>query len=230
MAYIICLEGSTDTCSVALCFQDQVRQLEEKVESQNHSADVLPYITSCLKREGITFRDLAAVAISGGPGSYTGLRVVATTAKALCFAHQIPMIAVNTLEILSYSRTLEPGTFLMPMVDARRDEVYMCVYDDQRNLLLNPTPMILEEEELPDFRGKKIHACGNGASKAVALLNQHQIELGVAHTSAAYLATPAWNRFIHGEFEDIIHYSPSYIKEPNITISKKNLFESNLKR
>src|SRR6056300_1884386 len=146
MAYILHLETSTKQCSVALAFEGKL--LKSRVLNLNsfsHSEKLHLFINEVLQEAGLTPKDLGAIAISKGPGSYTGLRIGVAAAKGMCYALDIPLIALDTLQILTQRAITEKPMYLIPMLDARRMEVYTAIYDN-KGVLVKPTwAEVLEE-------------------------------------------------------------------------------------
>ena len=186
-------------------------------------------IKSCMDELGLQFNELDAIAVSAGPGSYTSLRIGVATAKAIAFAHQIPMIAICTLKALSYAvEALEPGERVIAMIDARREEVYAGIYNEGHEELLAPEPHILNEYSFVDLSKdklvQKVYLVGNGAAKSKKWLDSDHFVLKNEHCSARYMVIPSYEAYKTNKFVDIAYYTPNYIKGANITKSKKSLF------
>ncbi|MEO6758061.1 MAG: tRNA (adenosine(37)-N6)-threonylcarbamoyltransferase complex dimerization subunit type 1 TsaB, partial [Saprospiraceae bacterium] len=179
MARILLIETATDMCSAAIAVDGQVVALAEEFPTLQHAALLTLQVQECVRQAGIPLAELDAVAISRGPGSYTSLRVGASVAKGICFALDKPLIAVDTLLALAEaSREQTPDevsvqTLFLPMVDARRQEVWLAVYDEQSRLLAPAQPLILENNLFEDFIGKflpfgavgRLVLAGNGMEK-----------------------------------------------------------------
>ena len=145
MAIILCIETSTDVCSVCISDGKRLLAIRETGRSYSHNEVIAVFIDECVKEANMQIRDLEAVSISRGPGSYTALRIGTSTAKGICYALDIPLITVDTLKALALSVTdiVKPNGVIIPMIDARRDEVYAAVYDSSfkelaRSLILSP--------------------------------------------------------------------------------------------
>ena len=152
---ILCLETSTDVCSVAICQNGQLLSCVEQVNTQNHAEEITLMINKSLKEAKISLQELSAVAVSAGPGSYTGLRIGVNTAKGLCFALEIPLIGLSSLEILANCvENCEGGSIIMPMIDARRMEVYMATYDHQYGLLSPTEAVIIDENFIKKYENR----------------------------------------------------------------------------
>ena len=227
MAKILNIESSTDICSIAIAEDGKELFLVEQRGPQVHTKYMTIMIKSCMEGANLSFGQLDAIAVSAGPGSYTSLRIGVTTAKAIAYAHNIPMIAVCTLEGLSYGLPrLKEGEKVIAMIDARREEVYAGVYNDQHEQLLAPEPHILSKNSFLEWLDNShvVYLVGNGAPKAKKWLDSAHFILKEIQCSASYMVRPSFEAFQEGIFEDIAYYTPNYIKGANITKSKKSLF------
>ena len=198
------------------------------MEGNQHSSILSPFIEKCLRAAAIDRSGLDAVCVSSGPGSYTGLRVGASTAKGLCFALRIPLIAVDTLEAAALRASeIHTADRIVPMIDARRMEVYCATFDGEGIRLSQNEALILEEGIFDPLLedNRQIIICGNGTEKAKTLFNQHNIvcDTAIDH-SALYLVKPAQRAYLENEFADIYQFVPAYLKPPNITKPKKSMF------
>jgi len=217
MALILSLETSTQVCSVAFHDQGKLSSCQSLYVAKSHAESLLAMIAHLFTISPYSPRDLVAVAISQGPGSYTGLRIGTATAKGLCYALEIPLIAVNTLEAMAYSiRTLNLiQALICPMIDARRMEVYY--------LLASSAGHILEETQAceinaasfqPWLKSNKILFLGDGAAKCKPLLAQHQQAIFIPdiHPSAEYIGALAYPQFQEGNFVALADFEPLYLK------------------
>lgn len=223
--YHLCIETATEVCSVAL--GDRGRLIvEDNINKKNsHTETLTLQIEKILNEAGISYRDLSGVGLSGGPGSYTGLRVGSSVAKGICYAWDLPLVAVDTLYGIGvgvYDRTFE-GQVIIPMIDARRQEVYTAHYDFQMNPLKSVYNLILEEGIFNNVNADKAIICGNGAFKCKNI--DLGIEMDIISTSckAANLISKSYELLIEGKIEDIAYFNPYYHKAPNVTKSKKNI-------
>lgn len=221
MPSILCIETSSNICSVAIEEKNEL-YFKDSISGFNHAEHLSALIQSCLSAAGLSLAKLDAIAISDGPGSYTGLRIGASTAKGLCYALKIPLISISTLKSIAYACKDIEKNFLglyWPMIDARRMEVYHSVYDGELNALYQPTNGIITDEGFNQFSDRNdILLCGDGAIKAKEVLNLRAIEVG-AH--AKYLCKLAQIAFENSEFQNIESYQPFYLKQANITTSVK---------
>jgi tRNA threonylcarbamoyladenosine biosynthesis protein TsaB len=224
--YILHIETSTKICSVAISRDDQVVAWEEKGDSMNHAASLAPMIDGLLKKFGLSSGELGAVSVSSGPGSYTGLRVGSSTAKAMAYSLGIPLIAVPTLESLALAviERQPSASHFLPMIDARRDEVYASLFDGSLSILWPDHAVqvgtAFMEEHLVGLR--EVVCCGDGAFKVKPFQKDYSnLTVTEELCSARHLVKPAWNRISNKETEDPLHFIPSYLKPPNITQPRK---------
>ena len=219
---LLSLETSSSVCSVALhriTDGSLIGQSELRLD-KSHSTHLTVLIEQLLKNTGYQLADLAAVAVSDGPGSYTGLRIGAAAAKGLCFALDIPLVAVSTLRALAAqvaAGTARPEDYLFcPMLDARRMEVYAALYTHDGQEVLAPTPLILDADTLAEQLAQhSVLFFGNGATKFRAVLaesTQAGFLAGIEPSAVAVgaLAIAAYHR---QEFQDVAYYEPFYLKE-----------------
>lgn len=227
MAIILSIESSSDVCSVCVHQDGKVLSISETKEAFSHTRKMTLFIQEVLNHAGMTIKDLQAVAVSHGPGSYTGLRVAAATAKGLCYGLGLPLIAVDTLQAIALeaSRTI-PDALYIPMIDARRMEVYYAIYDDALNIIRQTDSIILEEgifDEAQPTNGLKV-LCGTGIAKATLLFQDsiyHQIPMELSAGMMVEIAEEQFNKEL---FENIVSYEPNYFKAPKVTKSKKQPF------
>ena len=222
--HILCLETSATQCSVGVTHPNGHLLLESPL-SNNHAEVLMPMIKDLLLQAGLKPTDLDAIAISSGPGSYTGLRIGASTATGLCFGFNIPLIAINTLKALA-SAAIESSDasydVYWPMIDARRMEVYEALYTADLSLLRPMHNLILTEAlSLDDLMDKRVLICGDAASKAATHLPFDTNQNVLQH--AKHLLPLSLQYFGRGQFVDIVDFEPDYLKFANITASKKRL-------
>ncbi len=213
---ILHIESSSRNCSVAVSDGAELLCLCEEVsDGYKQSEKLHTFVEWALEGAEMTLKELDAISLGSGPGSYTGLRIGAASAKGFCFALDIPLIAVSSLESLVIPFLSRNYDLIVPMIDARRNEVYMAVYDGLTGEeLQQAVPHILSEDSLKEFAGKKILIVGDGAEKASAAISlsgihyKHDI-----FPSAQYLIRGAVKNFNQKKFEDIAYYEPDYLKE-----------------
>ena len=226
MPMILNIETSTDICSVCLARDGEILAIRETERSYSHSEVIAIFIDEVVKEAGIKMSDLDAVSISKGPGSYTALRIGASTAKGICFALSIPLIAVGTLDALRVGIVDKAGEndLVIPMIDARRKEVYRSIYDASGNVLKEVEPIILDGETFKEYEHyNHLLFCGDGAEKAKDILEISNGKYFEEECSSRYMVDLSEEKFANKEFEDIAYYEPFYYKGPNITVQKKNI-------
>lgn len=219
-SYILHLETSTVVCSACLSNNGDLLAIRESNEGNVHSTMLTVYIDECLKEAGIKMRDLSAISVSAGPGSYTGLRVAFAAAKGIGHALEIPLICIPTLEALAFSFFQLNSEFnlYIPMLDARRNEVYTVSYDSDMNVVDELRALILDEGVF-DGHHQGIAFFGNGAFKMKSQLKQGD-EIFDWETSAQHQIKLAYKKWLDKTFDDIAYATPIYLKPPNITIPK----------
>jgi tRNA threonylcarbamoyladenosine biosynthesis protein TsaB len=214
MTHILHIETATKVCSVALSRNGQLIQLAEiNEDGYSHGEKLTCLIEQCLQRTDLSLKDLQAVSISSGPGSYTGLRIGVSTAKGLCYALKIPLIAVDSLESLAVVGSKKyPHHVLCPMIDARRMEVYSAIYSSEFNVLKEISPDVIDEHSYAEF-GQFI-CFGDGASKLSDVWKaRKEITIDTSiFPSAVGQVTLAFQHFQNNKFEDVAYFEPFYLK------------------
>lgn len=218
MAYILSIETATKVCSVALHQEGELVVSQHLHIDKSHSGLLTVLIRNCLQYAAIAMTDIAAVAVSAGPGSYTGLRIGTSTAKGLCYALEVPLIAVNTLEAMAYevARFAPAEALLCPMIDARRMEVYCMLLDKQLEVLAPQQPKIIDGQSFgEELQEQQIYFFGDGAAKCREVLG-HQANAYFAAgvvPSAVPVGALAYQRWEQQKFEDLAYFEPVYLKE-----------------
>jgi len=214
MATILCLETATTNCSVALSVNGSVIVLQEDNSNQfSHAEKLHVYIEDVLTKANIDKSDLDAIAVSKGPGSYTGLRIGVSAAKGLCYALDIPLIAIATLQSLAFQvKTKE--SFIVSMLDARRMEVYSAVFSSEKKEIRETKAEILTETSFLDYLEKgKVNFIGSGVEKFETLCNhKNAIFIQEKLPSAAEMAQIAEYKYKIGDIEDVAYFEPYYLK------------------
>jgi tRNA threonylcarbamoyladenosine biosynthesis protein TsaB len=216
MSLILSIETSTTVCSVALHDRGQLLVLEEIHIPQTQATKLALLMESVLKNAGIERTQLSAVAVTSGPGSYTGLRIGTSTAKGLCFGLGIPLISVNTLSLMAYQiNKFNPRKALLcPMIDARRMEVYCLVVDAAAEERMAVEAKVIDESAFMEFAQQPIVFFGNGAMKCNAIIKHPDaVFLDNVYPSAAALGEVATTKFNASQFEDLALFEPFYLKE-----------------
>lgn len=231
MATILNIETSGSICSVAVTRDGGVEFHIESEEGMKHAECLGPYIERCLDDIARKELQLDAVAVSIGPGSYTGLRIGLSMAKGLCFSKNIPLIGVDTLKILAVkamfsNRDWQGDELLVPMIDARRMEVYTAVYDFALNAIVPPRPLILDSDSYLEFseEGKTLIANGDGSAKAREIITRPGVEwLGTRGPIAMDMMALSELLFRKEEFLDLAYSVPEYLKEYQATLPKNRV-------
>lgn len=224
MAYILAIETSTAICSIALHRSGELIGLLESDQQGVHAERIILMIEEVLQAAHLDFGDLNAVAVSEGPGSYTGLRIGVSTAKGIAYAQNIPLIAVSPLLALAAQVNLHGREWVVPMMDARRMEVYRVVLDSQGNHVEDLVPEIVDASSYSFYleRGK-VYFVGDAVEKVKqVLLHPNAVFLSDTTFSAAHYGQIAFERFQKREFVDVAYFVPNYLKEFKALQSKKN--------
>lgn len=224
MPYILHIETSTKACSVAVTNNTEILANDLLLpDSFVHAEKLNLLIIKILNIAGLNFKMLNAVAFSSGPGSYTGLRIGLSTAKALCYTLNIPLLYVDTLKIMALkAKSMVINNvdeyFLCPMIDARRMEVYTCIYNNRLELLEHTSAKIVDDDFLKGYAQNTIYFFGNGAPKCRQVLeNDKVIYIDGIHPDASFMANDAYYKFLNDEKEDIAYCEPFYLKGFNNT-------------
>jgi len=225
---ILSIETTTKACSVALHNKGVLLAESTLYVDRSHSEKLAILIKNLLSCAEVTTKELTAVAIAGGPGSYTGLRIGTSTAKGLCYALSLPLIAINTLEAMAVEvvKYVSEKVLLCSMLDARRMEVYSLLMDGSMNTIKPTEAKLIDENSFSEeLKKQKILFFGNGSSKCKPLLgnNKNAIFLDIQAISAVHVGELAWAKFQEEIFENLAYYEPKYLKE-FIAIKPKNLF------
>ncbi len=226
MAKILQIETATAICSVALSVNGETISFKEEQGQNLHAANLTLFIDEVIKTAGLDYSELDAIAVSKGPGSYTGLRIGVSTAKGLCYALDKPLIAIETLEMMAAGFLSENPDYtglICPMIDARRMEVYTTVFDPLLNVLLPTEAKIIDETSFNDFLTQQsITFLGDGAAKCAEVLTHPNARFDAANfNSASYMSKLASQAFDKGNFEDVAYFEPFYLKDFVVTQSKK---------
>ena len=236
MAFILNIETSTEVCSVSFAQNGLTLFKKETLEGLNHSKILTVFIEELLTENNIKTKMIDAVAVSKGPGSYTGLRIGVSVAKGLCYGLDIPLISVNSLEILGIFAAHHQEKYLVekenypvlfcPMIDARRMEVYTALYNSKGEEINPVSAEIIDENFLSGLLEKhKIMFFGNGAEKCKNLItHKNAVFDGPMTTSAEYMQVGAEEKFNKKHFEDVAYFEPFYLKNFVATIPKNKVF------
>lgn len=222
---ILYLETSSKNCSVAISDDEKLLCVAEEVsENYKQSESLHSFVEWALEGAELSIKDIDAVCLGKGPGSYTGLRIGAASAKGFCYGLNIPLIAVNSLESMKEPFLGQNYDLVIPLVDARRMEVYTAVYDGISGDELSPTEAkVLDETSFQEFNDKKILFVGDGAKKAKEILQLPNAEFNEGiYPSAQYLVKKTLEKIKNKDFEDIAYFEPFYLKEFHGVKKKKS--------
>lgn len=214
MVYILNIETATKNCSVSLAkdgttiFCNEISDL-----GYSHAEKLHVFIEEILSKAGIDASDLDAIAVSSGPGSYTGLRIGVSAAKGLCFALDIPLISVDTLTSLASRAKITDG-IVIPMIDARRMEVYSAIFNDKNEMIRKVEAEILSEVSFAAYDGT-IYIVGDSSEKAKTILTQPNFVFleHIIYPTAKEMSALSFKKFQNNSFEDVAYYEPYYLKD-----------------
>ncbi len=223
MAIILNIETSTTNCSVSLSNEGETLVLKEDNNvNYSHAESLHVFIDEVLKSSQLTLNNIDAIAVSKGPGSYTGLRIGVSAAKGLCYALNVPLISVSTLEALAHQANVENGV-IVPMLDARRLEVYSAIYSASYNEIRGVEAQVLNEDSFLEHLDKdQTHFIGNGVEKTKQLIshkNANFIEGKLP--SAREMGQLACQKYKKSDIEDVAYFEPFYLKDFIALKSKK---------
>lgn len=225
MSKILSIETSIAVCSIAIHDNGQLLALMELFQDNIHGSKLVPSIKSLMDQSGLGLKDLDAIAVSQGPGSYTGLRIGVATAKGLAFAHDLPLIAVDSLDALGrqLAHQVEEDSCIVPMIDARRMEVYMKILDHSGQTLVDLKPEVLDANSFNEYLSRgKVYFLGNANEKTSVVLKSTNAIFVNKLNSATSVGEIAFEKYELGLMEDIAYFEPNYLKEFMVLKSKKN--------
>lgn len=233
---ILHIETATDICSVALSQGDQQLSLAESGPERSHAALLNPFIRKVFEETGKELASIDAVAISKGPGSYTGLRIGVSTAKGIAYALEKPLIASGTLDNMAFGALDHPSVqelfqehgeqlLLCPMLDARRMEVYSCFFTSGMKVVREVAADVIDRDSFRDLLEKHpVCFFGNGSMKCEEVLDHpHAFFVPGLNPSASQMILPALTRFRQKAFEDVAYFEPYYLKDFVATIPRKKV-------
>ncbi|MDF1673227.1 MAG: tRNA (adenosine(37)-N6)-threonylcarbamoyltransferase complex dimerization subunit type 1 TsaB [Vicingaceae bacterium] len=225
---ILGIETATKMCSVAISDGNTLLALKEEGGEYSHAEKLNGFIESCLQQAGINLQQLDVIAVSKGPGSYTGLRIGVSTAKGLCYSLNKPLISVDTLQALALKMQLESDKtdLYAPMIDARRMEVYTALYNVKNEKVKDVEAKIIDENSfVEELRSKKVAFFGDGAEKCMMILDQNKNSIFIKDIlpSAQFVNQVALKKLNNKEFEDVAYFEPYYLKDFIATTAKKLL-------
>jgi tRNA threonylcarbamoyladenosine biosynthesis protein TsaB len=241
MALILNIETSTEICSVSISKDGKCIALKmigaSEIETGrgSHSKLLAPFMKELLEQNNVLPENLDALAVSSGPGSYTGLRIGVSTCKGFCFGANLPLIAINTLQIMANmaEHSMNDYDLYVPMIDAKRMEVYTAIFDEKVRFISNVEAKVIDENSFAEFKSKKVAFFGNGSDKCEDILRSDNfLFLKNIYPSAEYMGSFAEQYFNENKFVDLVYFEPFYLKEFVTTTPKnkiQNLLHSNNK-
>lgn len=222
MAYILNIETATKNCSITLAKDGETLVcMEMAEEGYSHAEKLHVFFEQALQQAGLTFQDLNAIAVSQGPGSYTGLRIGVSAAKGLCYALNLPLIAIDTLETLARQLTVTEGK-IIPMIDARRMEAFTAVFDASYQKLRATEAEIIEATTYETLEGT-LHLIGDGAAKCKTVLNDPRFVYhdAIVYPSAKEMSRMSFEKYQESDMVDVAYFEPFYLKDFVMTTKPK---------
>lgn len=219
--YILNIETATKNCSVTLAKNGETIALREIAEEgYSHAEKLHVFIEEIIAETKLTFQDLNAIAVSQGPGSYTGLRIGVSSAKGLCYALNIPLISIDTLQSLAAQISIGEG-LIIPMIDARRMEVFSAIYDKDLKTIKPVSAEIITEESYQSNE-EQIHFVGDGASKCQEFLHKSNFIFHdeIIYPSAKQMSSLSFEKYNNSDMVDVAYFEPLYVKDFMITKKK----------
>lgn len=225
MSIILNIETATKNCSVSIAKNGEVLAIKELNNGQYSHAEVLhPFIDAILSKAYISKKQIDAIAVSKGPGSYTGLRIGVSAAKGLCFAFDKPLISIDTLTSLSHSISISDG-FIVPMIDARRMEVYCSVFDEKHQQIRDIKAEVINEDSFLEYLEKdKVYFLGDGAEKCKEVItHKSAVFIEDKSPSAKEMAKLSAMKYKKNDIEDVAYFEPFYLKDFIVVPEKKKI-------
>ena len=229
MSKIILIETSTALCSTALAVDGRIAEYRESTQPRAHAAMTAVFVKEMLDAQGLRAADCDAVCVSAGPGSYTGLRVGSSTAKGLCFAAGIPLLAAGTLEVLAWQAVQdglvpEGCRYIIPMIDARRMEVYTAVFSPDFRKLTPTEPMVVDAGSFADRLSEgPVLFIGDAAGKCSEVIGSGNAHFVQTCPRASSMIGPAERELAARNFRDTAYFEPFYLKQFIATVSRKKI-------
>ncbi len=224
MALILAIETTTKNCSVAIFDNSKlITCVEENSSAYLHAEKLTLFIEKIIKDSNLSLKHIDGIALSKGPGSYTGLRIGTSTAKGLCYALDIPLMAISTLKVMAFAMSnIEDYPLYCPMIDARRMEVFASIYDKNNNEVRGIRADVVDDYTYKDFLKDKILFFGDGALKCKPIINNSNAYFidGVS-PSAKDMGMLAIDKFVNKDFEDVAYFEPYYLKDFIAGVKKK---------
>jgi len=225
LIFILNIETATKNCSVSISKNGELIAFRELNDgSYSHGENLHVFIEELTKETNISYQDFDAIAVSKGPGSFTGLRIGVSSAKGLCFSLDKPLISISTLASLANSLVVDKGAVIIPLLDARRMEVYSSVFNNDYENIRNTQAQIIVENSFFSYLEKgKVYFLGDGAEKCKEIItHKNAIFLDGYFPSAKQMAALSYQKFQNKDFEDVAYFEPFYLKDFLITPAKNN--------
>lgn len=225
MAYILNIETATKNCSVALAFEGKLIAIKEiNSGSYSHAELLHPFVKEVLEMAKISINQIQAIAVSKGPGSYTGLRIGVSAAKGFCFAQNIPLISIETLRSLAHSLAINEGV-IAPLLDARRMEVYSAVFSSKHEQIRAIEAQIINENSFEEYlKQGQVYFLGDGAEKCKDLLtHSNAVFIDNQFPSAKEMCALSYVKYKKNDIEDVAYFEPFYLKDFVAVPQKKKL-------
>ena len=222
MTYILSIETATKNCSVALSLNGEIILCKEIAEAgYSHAEKLHVFIEDILKEAKIDFKNLSAIAVSQGPGSYTGLRIGVSAAKGLCYSLNIPLISIDTLQSLAQKLTIQEG-LIIPMLDARRMECFTAIFNSNHEKIREIKSEIIDSTSFQDIQ-ETIHLIGDGADKCKLVLTNEKFVFHdeIIFPSAKEMSQIAFEKYKKSDTVDVAYFEPFYLKDFMMTSSSK---------
>lgn len=223
MSVILNIDTATENAIISIAEEGRMIDFRTNNDQKDHASFLQPAIKQLLEKANIPISKLTAVAVTAGPGSYTGLRVGMASAKGLCYALSIPMITINTLEVMALSairKVQDPTALYCPMIDARRMEVFTAVYDHTLKEIIKPCSMIVDEATFKDLlQSNKMYFCGTGSLKVKKLQENINANFIKDEPTPYPISQLSFEKYQKSEFANLFYSNPEYLKEfytPNI--------------
>ncbi|MDE1205269.1 tRNA (adenosine(37)-N6)-threonylcarbamoyltransferase complex dimerization subunit type 1 TsaB [Tenacibaculum larymnensis] len=223
MATILHIETATKNCSVSVADKGELLAIQELNDGNySHAEKLHPFIQQVMEEAKLSFNDVDAVAVSKGPGSYTGLRIGVSAAKGLCFAFDKPLISIETLQSLAHKVSTEEGV-IIPMLDARRMEVYAAVYNSKHEQVRDIKAEIIAENSFQEYLLKgKVYFLGDGAEKCKEVItHENAVFIDGEFPSAKEMVKLSFDKYKKNDIEDVAYFEPFYLKDFVVTPEKK---------
>ena len=230
---ILHIETATDICSVSLAKDGKLVDIREKSEQRSHAGILTVYIREMFEKNCLSASNLSAVAVSMGPGSYTGLRIGVSVAKGICYGANIPLIAVSTLEaiytgmrdkLLHEKAEISADTFFAPMIDARRMEVYVSIFNAAGEIVKNTSAVVVEADSFNSYLSHQVYFFGTGSDKLnQTILSKNAIFVNDFKISSAFMIPIAYRKLKNEDFEDVAYFEPFYLKDFIATTPKNRM-------